>query len=82
MVDDPDSGHAASQLAGQGISRQFDVTYGDLLRALHQTVNGHPEGLNEAIGLMYAVEVPARGTDADPDQRGPARQHGPAFLAE
>ena len=36
---------------------QFAYNYGNLLNALHDTFNGHPERLDTAIGVMYDLRV-------------------------
>lgn len=35
----------------------FNKAYTKLLKSLDVTFNGHPEALEDAIGLMYAVEL-------------------------
>jgi hypothetical protein len=82
MVDDPDPASLPANSLVKAMSRQFDATYGDLLRSLHQTVNGHPERLNAAIGLMYSVEVAARELMRTQISTDPPTNAGPAFLAE
>ncbi|SMF26702.1 Ferritin-like [Alteromonadaceae bacterium Bs31] len=36
---------------------QSNYTYSSLLNNLHQTFNGHPDKLNEAMGLMYELRL-------------------------
>jgi len=43
--------YAAGSLARQGVD-QANVTYSNLLNALHETFNGTPGNLNAALGLM------------------------------
>jgi hypothetical protein len=82
MVNDPDPASLPPNSLVKAQSQQFDVIYGDLLRSLHQTVNGHPELLNEAIGLMYSVEVAARELMRTQISADPPTNAGPAFLTE
>ena len=82
MIDDPDPATLPPNSLVQNISRQFDATYGDLLRSLNTTVNGDPAGLLGAIGLMYSIEVQARELMRTPISTGSPTTAGPSFLAE
>ena len=42
------------------ISAQFDESYTALLNALNATVNGDPEQLDVAVGLMYTLRLLAQ----------------------
>ncbi|NET39796.1 MAG: hypothetical protein F6K19_48875 [Cyanothece sp. SIO1E1] len=39
---------------------QFNVSYTSLLNSLHDTMNGNPNGLNQAMGLMYDLKLQAQ----------------------
>lgn len=61
----------------------FNQAYSDLLRVLHAVFNGHPEWLNRAVGMMFAVQLQAQQLMATP-LRAPdgtrKRTHaGPSF---
>ena len=53
LIDDPD-GSAARRNADQ-----FNYSYGNLLNSLHDTFNGAPDRLDQAIGLMYELRLTA-----------------------
>lgn len=55
----------------------FNYTYTSLLKTLHATFNGHPDGLNPAIGLMESMALQALDLVRMPI--GPARNAGPSF---
>jgi hypothetical protein len=82
MVNDPDPAALPQGSQVQAIARLFDVSYGDLLRSIQATVNGQPERLREAIGLMYTLEIQARELMRTPISPGSPTTAGPAFLAE
>jgi len=48
----------ADSLAGERI-REFALSYSNLLNALHDTFNGHPQTINDVMGLMYDLKVTA-----------------------
>jgi Ferritin-like len=41
-------------------SEEFDQSYTYLLNALHDTVNGHPDRMKAAIGLMFNLKIKAQ----------------------
>lgn len=61
----------------------FNQAYSDLLRVLHAVFNGHPEWLNRAVGMMFAVQLQAQALMATPlpDEGGGRRRvhAGPSF---
>jgi hypothetical protein len=79
MIDDPDvtlypAGSRAAILADQ-----FARTYQTLLKALHRTFNGEPNGMRDAIGVMYALDLAARELMRTPSGITPGTTAGPVF---
>jgi hypothetical protein len=77
-VDDPQlltSMGAAPRLQ----STIFDRSYGDLLKLLHEVVNGQPQQLSAAVGLMFSLEVVAQRLMQTPLQPGAEQTAGPTF---
>jgi hypothetical protein len=80
MADDPDTASLPAGSRVRSAAEQCDRTYGDLLRSLHATFNGNPQGLGQAVGLMFSLEVQARELMTmsiaanDPATAGPAFQ--------
>lgn len=81
MIDDPDTATLPQNSPVKAASRQFNASYGDLLRALHQTVNGSPSTLREAVGLMYTTEVQAKELMRMPISTAAPTTAGPSFQA-
>ena len=55
---------------------QFNFSYTNLLNALHDTLNGQPQRLNAAMGLMYELKLQAQ-LMAETEYRG--KQVAPSF---
>jgi hypothetical protein len=81
MVDDPDPALLPPGSPAAAAARLFDSSYGNLLRALQQVMNGAPERLNEAIGVMFSLEVQARELLRIPIAAGSPQTAGPSFQA-
>lgn len=79
MVDDPDSTALPQQSPAWIAAALFDETYGDLLRSLDRAVNGAPDRLRDAIGLMFSLEVQAHRLMAMPLAPGSPDTAGPDF---
>ncbi|GGS89952.1 ferritin-like domain-containing protein [Streptomyces cinerochromogenes] len=79
VMDDPDTSAIPLDSPGRLPSEQCDRTYGDLLRALNRVFNGHPEHLQEAVSLMYSVEVRAKELFRHPSAPGADTVLGPSF---
>ena len=79
IVDDPDltcypAGSRAAILAAQ-----FAATYQALLRGLNRAFNGDPDYLQEALSLMFSLNVAARELVQTPSGRGDGTTAGPVF---
>ncbi|HEX8704737.1 MAG TPA: ferritin-like protein [Myxococcaceae bacterium] len=53
-------------------AEQFNQAYTQLLRALHQTFNGQPGLLEQALGLMFQLRILAYQVLSTPDQNNQA----------
>lgn len=79
VMDDPDTSAIPQDSPGRLASELSDRTYGDLLGALDRVFNGHPEHLQEAVSLMYSVEVRAKELFQHPSAPGADTVLGPSF---
>jgi hypothetical protein len=59
MADDPDT-FALPDSPARSASELCDEAYADLLGALHEVFDGHPDNLDSAVGLMFSVQVQAK----------------------
>lgn len=81
MVDDPDTGSLPPGGKVRLQSEVCDKVYGDLLRSLHAVFNGQPAVLEQAIGLMFSLEVQARELLRTPVAPDSPLTAGPSFQA-
>ena len=53
---------SATQYSGAAeiANNNFNYTYTSVLSALHNALNGNPEGLNSAIGFLESLEEKAK----------------------
>ncbi|WP_143309176.1 ferritin-like domain-containing protein [Chitinophaga vietnamensis] len=79
MVDDPQPVGYPDGSRAQILSNEFARSYQKMLNALHDTFNGNPDNLNEAIGAMYSLSVQARVLMQTPSGRNDGTTAGPAF---
>lgn len=79
VMDDPDTSAIPQESPGRLASELCDRTYGDLLGALDRVFNGHPEHLQEAVSLMYSVELRAKELFQHPSTPGADTVLGPSF---
>lgn len=73
MDDYPKDSHAYEN------SRIFNYNYTALLNCLHETFNGEPQKINDAMGLMFALRLYAFKLMAIPDPNHPEYVCGPSF---
>lgn len=66
---------------GQVANDNFNYTYTGLLKVLHRTLNGHPEQLDTAIGMMMSLRQQAMdmasGTNTSNKNIGPSFEYQP-----
>lgn len=79
MTDDPGMVAIPPNSPALVHSQEFDVTYTHLLRSLHNTFNGSPHELAQAIGLMFSLTVQARRLMQTPIEPGGDVMAGPGF---
>ncbi|MFT4806195.1 MAG: hypothetical protein ACI9YE_003427 [Psychroserpens sp.] len=60
-------------------SNLFNYNYTNLLNSLHETFNGAPDKLSNAMGSMYALRLYALKLMALPDPNNPGYVAGPSF---
>lgn len=60
-------------------SKLFNANYTALLNCLHETFNGHPAKINDAMGIMFSLRLYALKLLAIPDPNDPAYVCGPSF---
>ncbi|MGH9160993.1 MAG: ferritin-like domain-containing protein [Vicinamibacteraceae bacterium] len=60
MMDDPNIAKLPPASRAHILSQQFNASYLALLNGLHETFNGSPANLANAVGSMYSLEVQAR----------------------
>ena len=58
---------------------EFNTSYYSLLAGLHTTFNGHPENLDNTIGVMYDLKLTAQKLCAMPFPGKPGYTIGPSF---
>jgi hypothetical protein len=79
MIDDPDTDALPAQSPAKAASELFDRSYVGLLQALHDAVNGNPDAVRDAIGLMFSLDVQARRLMEIPISPGSPTVAGPSF---
>jgi hypothetical protein len=79
VVDDADTYRLRAGSAARRESELFDSSYTALLAGLQRVFNGHPDELDDAVGLMYQAQVQARKLYGIPSAEGAATVLGPAF---
>ncbi|HSH02584.1 MAG TPA: ferritin-like protein [Anaerolineae bacterium] len=79
MMDDPDMAKLPVDSQAYKLSTQFNEAYLALLNGLHETFNGEPERLTDALGLMYTLDLLARRLMVTPSGRGDGTTAGPSF---
>ncbi|WP_447040850.1 ferritin-like domain-containing protein [Streptomyces sp. DSM 118878] len=79
MVDDPDTYRLPADSLGRRESLRCDVSYTNLLKSLNRVFNGHPKELDDAVGLMFQVQIEAKKLLAIPSAEGAKTVLGPAF---
>ncbi|MDG2279399.1 MAG: ferritin-like protein [Flavicella sp.] len=60
-------------------SKLFNYNYTNLLNSLHETFNGQPDKLSNAMGSMYALRLYALKLMALPDPNNPGFVAGPSY---
>jgi len=70
MVDNPTQAVLPSNSLVARLANQFDQTYTALLNALQTTVDGDPNNLDVAIGLMYTLRLEAQQLMSTPIPSG------------
>lgn len=60
IIDDPKQADYAAGSVAAVQSEAFNTYYSNLLKALHQSFNGNPDKINDAIGLMYDLKIQAK----------------------
>jgi hypothetical protein len=57
MVSDPKAANYREGSRARTLADQFNSTYTNLLNSLHDTFNGSPRSLSEAMGLMFELNI-------------------------
>lgn len=79
MKDNPGLTEYSNKSAAKTKSEMFNKSYTSLLNKLHQVFNGDPDGLAQAIGLMFSLTVQARDLMKTPVEPGATETAGPSF---
>jgi ferritin-like protein len=79
MIDDPNMVLYPAGSRALILAQQFAQSYQALLQALNRTFNGDPGYLNQAIGLMYSLDLQARQLVQTPSGVKEGATAGPAF---
>jgi hypothetical protein len=79
MIDDPNMVLYPAGSRALILAQQFAQSYQALLQALNRTFNGDPGYLNQAIGLMYSLDLQARQLVQTPSGVKDGTTAGPAF---
>jgi hypothetical protein len=79
MIDDPNMVLYPAGSRALILAQQFAQSYQALLQALNRTFNGDPGYLNQAIGLMYSLDLQARQLVQTPSGVKEGTTAGPAF---
>ncbi|MCA1185124.1 MULTISPECIES: ferritin-like domain-containing protein [unclassified Saccharopolyspora] len=78
VVDDADTYRLPADSPGRRESVACDESYTNMLTALHRVFNGHPDELDDSVGLMYQLQVQAKKLHDMPSGDG-VTVLGPAF---
>ena len=79
MIDDPNMVLYPAGSRALILAQQFAQSYQALLQALNRTFNGDPGYLNQALGLMYSLDLQARQLVQTPSGVKEGATAGPAF---
>jgi hypothetical protein len=79
MIDDPNLALYPAGSRASILAKQFAQSYQSLLEALHRTFNGDPGYLDQAIGLMYSLDLQARQLMQTPSGVREGATAGPSF---
>lgn len=79
MEDDPDAYRFTAGSVPRRESELCNEMYTNLLTTLGQVFNGRPEGLSDAVGLMFSLQVQAKKLLDLPTAPNAATVAGPAF---
>ncbi|MBN1209795.1 MAG: ferritin-like protein [Myxococcaceae bacterium] len=79
MMDDPNIALLPAGSRARLLAEQFARTYQTLLNALHRTFNGEPEAINQAIGVMYSLDLAAQELMQTPSGLPDGSTAGPSF---
>lgn len=79
MVDDPNVGRLPAGSRAAILQQQFAETYQALLQGLHRCWNGEPRTLDQAVGLMYSLDLAARQLMVTPLDGTSPLTAGPSF---
>jgi hypothetical protein len=79
VVDDADSYRLPADSVGRRESLRCDESYTNLLVSLNRVFNGHPEELDDAVGLMGQLQVQAKRLYEIPSAPDASTVLGPAF---
>ncbi|WP_316822548.1 ferritin-like protein [Pedobacter gandavensis] len=79
MTDNPKMADYPIDSVAYKNSKFFNFTYTNLLNSLHDTFNGEPEKINEAMGLMYSLRLYAGKLLASADPSNPGFMAGPSY---
>ena len=60
LIDDPKQADYAAGSVAAVQSEAFNTYCSNLLKALHQSFNGNPDKINDAIGLMFDLKIQAK----------------------
>lgn len=60
LIDDPKQADYPAGSVAAVQSEAFNTYYSNLLKALHQSFNGNPDKINDAIGLMFDLKIQAK----------------------
>lgn len=60
LIDDPKQVDYPAGSVAAVQSEAFNTYYSNLLKALHQSFNGNPDKINDAIGLMFDLKIQAK----------------------
>lgn len=79
MMDDPNIALFPSGSRARILTEQFARTYQSLLNALHRTFNGEPGFIDQAIGVMYSLDLAAQQLMQVPSGLPDGSTAGPSF---
>jgi hypothetical protein len=79
MMDDPNIARLKPGSRAWVLASQFAQTYQSLLNALNRTFNGEPKFIDQAIGVMYSLDLAARQLMQTPSGLPDGSTAGPSF---